>query len=68
MPRGWEVIKLPLELAVEQTTDELLALADAVREAAGVDGPVVEALATTLPPTMVEVGRRGHLTLLADPG
>ena len=37
--------------------NDLLALADAVREAAGLE-------TETPPPTMVEVARRGHLTLL----
>jgi hypothetical protein len=58
-PRGWEVIRLPTDSASPSPTgDDLLALADAVREAARpqVDGePVGQA---------VEVGRRGHLRVL----
>lgn len=56
VPRGWEVIRLPLDTESDLPND-LLALADAVREAAGLE--------TETPlPTMVEVARRGHLTLL----
>ena len=55
-PRGWEVVRLPVE-PVPQEADDLEALANAVREAA-------------LPPPGepvgqgVEVGRRGHLRVL----
>lgn len=56
-PRGWEMVRLPVETA-EPGGDDLEALADAVREAAkpssGRD-PVGQA---------VEVGRRGHLRIL----
>jgi Protein of unknown function (DUF3499) len=58
-PRGWEVIRLPTDSASSSPTgDDLLALADAVREAARPpvdDEPVGHA---------VEVGRRGHLRVL----
>ena len=55
-PRGWEVVRLPVE-PVPPETDDLEALANAVREA-------------TLPPAVepvgqgIEVGRRGHLRVL----
>ena len=62
-PRGWEVVRLaPDPDATLPSGDDLLALADAVREAArpappGAPGsePVGRA---------VEVGRRGHLRVL----
>jgi hypothetical protein len=58
-PRGWEVIRLPTDsTSPSPTGDDLLALADAVREAARPpvdDEPVGQA---------VEVGRRGHLRVL----
>ncbi len=57
-PRGWEVVRLPTEPGEGPSTDDLEALADAVREAArpaGTDGPVGEG---------VEVGRRGHLRVV----
>ncbi len=58
-PRGWEVIRLPSEpSAASPSGDELVALADAVREAArppAVEEPVGQA---------TEVGRRGHLRVL----
>jgi uncharacterized protein DUF3499 len=59
-PRGWEVIRLAVDNAeLGPSPDDLLALADAVREAAQ---PRVEAE----PPLGqgVEVGRRGHLRVL----
>jgi hypothetical protein len=59
VPRGWEVIRLaPDPAALGPTEDDLLALADAVREAARPrpsDEPVGHG---------VEVGRRGHLRVL----
>jgi len=60
-PRGWEVVRLAPDLAATGPSgDDLLALADAVREAAR---PV-----DTAPPELtgraVEVGRRGHLRVL----
>lgn len=58
-PRGWEVIRLITDVADPgPTPDDLLALADAVREAARpsvVDEPVGQA---------VEGARRGHLRML----
>ncbi len=58
VPRGWEVISLNRESTTPgPTEDDLLALADAVREA-GRPKPAPE------PPGTVEVGRRGHLRVL----
>ena len=59
-PRGWEIVRLPGEPQETQpTSDDLEALANAVREAAkpvpGADEPVGQG---------VEVGRRGHLRVL----
>ena len=63
-PRGWEVLRLaPDPDTLGPSSDDLEALADAVREAAR-PGP-----ASTLPSCpsgMVEVGRRGHLRVLRD--
>lgn len=65
-PRGWEVIRLAEDFTdPEPTDDDLLALADAVREVGLNYGAEDEQ-----PParsSMVEVARRGHLTVLADP-
>jgi hypothetical protein len=63
-PRGWDVVRLPIGQAAEAAADDLEALANAVREAAGPasgDEPVGQG---------VEVGRRGHLRVLrsAPPG
>ena len=66
-PRGWEIVRLSPEFEpAAPSHDDLLALADAVREAArprpedavaGVDAEL----------SAVEVGRRGHLRVLRDP-
>jgi hypothetical protein len=54
-PRGWEVVRLqPDPDALRPSSDDLEALADAVREAARPRESVA----------VVEVGRRGHLRVL----
>ena len=61
-PRGWEVLRLAPDPAAQgPSSDDLLALADAVREAAR-PAPV-ERLAPA-EETGREVGRRGHLRML----
>jgi Protein of unknown function (DUF3499) len=63
-PRGWEVLRLaPDPETVGPSSDDLEALADAVREAAR-PGPGADPEA--LPDGLVEVGRRGHLRVLRD--
>ncbi len=58
-PRGWEVIRLAADpSSLGPTEDDLLALADAVREAARPRTPDEPVGAG------VEVGRRGHLRVL----
>ncbi|WP_435742984.1 DUF3499 domain-containing protein [Nocardioides sp. SYSU DS0663] len=63
-PRGWEVLRLAPDPAAQgPSTDDLLALADAVREAARPVSQVVR-----LPPSEEggrERGRRGHLRVLS---
>ncbi|MFL6100897.1 MAG: DUF3499 domain-containing protein [Actinomycetales bacterium] len=64
-PRGWEVVRLAPALEdLGPTPDDLLALADAVREAGRPrrhrNDPGAE-------DGTVEVGRRGHLRVLQDP-
>lgn len=59
-PRGWEVVRLaPSQEPRSRSEDDLLALADAVREAAR-----PRPAPTTQTPA---VGRRGHLRVLRDP-
>jgi hypothetical protein len=59
-PRGWEVLRLAPDVAAAPSSDDLLALADAVREAAARDVPVpVQPAGPTQAP--VERTRRGHL-------
>ena len=69
-PRGWEVIRLAVESQPKPTTDDLLALADAVRDVGlSYDPPAGSTSETPLRRTgLVELARRGHLTVLADPG
>jgi len=73
-PRGWEVLRLgPDPAAAGPTSDDLLALADAVREAAR---PPAQPAATSGGPiptgpageTGRETGRRGHLRVLSTDG
>jgi uncharacterized protein DUF3499 len=65
-PRGWEVVRLAPDLAPPRPSDDdLLALADAVREAARPRVP--EPAPATVEAATVEVGRRGHLRVLRDP-
>jgi hypothetical protein len=64
-PRGWEVLRLAPDPAAQgPSSDDLLALADAVREAAR----PVPAPARPVPSdeTGREVGRRGHLRMLTS--
>ncbi len=66
-PRGWEVIRLPLEDAppVRMPQDDLLALADAVREI-GLrhDDPEPAAAQLSLEPQVLRTA--GHLRLLGS--
>ena len=67
-PRGWEVIRLMTDTEPQPNTDDLLALADAVREVGlsyDAPAPAAEELAPQRS-GIVELGRRGHLTVLAD--
>lgn len=67
-PRGWEVVRLaPEPIEVAPSHDDLLALADAVREAGG-PRPAAEALPVPAPGPPSEHGRRGHLRVLRDAG
>jgi uncharacterized protein DUF3499 len=59
-PRGWEVLRLAHDDQQGPSSDDLLALADAVREAAQ-PRPVEQVVAPARP---VEGVRRGHLTSL----
>jgi hypothetical protein len=69
-PRGWEVIRLAAEEPAGPSSDDLLALADAVREVGlSYDPPPGPDQRPESPRSgIVELGRRGHLTVLADPG
>lgn len=64
-PRGWEVLRLaPDPEALKPSSDDLEALANAVRDAARPRSTAVPQPALETPPGTVEVGRRGHLRVL----
>ena len=66
-PRGWEVVRLAPDLEPPAPShDDLLALADAVREAAR-PRPNEVAHGSEAELNAVEIGRRGHLRVLRDP-
>lgn len=74
VPLGWEVIRLAIDPEPPPSTDDLLALADAVREVGLSFDSMPDGLTDGnwarprhRPPGIVELGRRGHLTVLADP-
>jgi hypothetical protein len=64
------VIRLAAEEQSKPTADDLLALADAVRDVGLSYDPPAGSIME--PPVrrsgLVELARRGHLTVLADPG
>ena len=67
-PRGWEVLRLaPDPSTLPPSTDDLLALADAVREAGR---PMVAATRSPSAPPVTgegrETARRGHLRMLTS--
>jgi hypothetical protein len=64
-PRGWEVVRLAHDDPRGPSTDDLLALAEAVREAGAprLLDPVPTA-PVGVPDGAREVGRRGHLRVL----
>lgn len=63
-PRGWELIRLPLDAdGPAHSTDDLLALADAVREV-GFTWDQPPSVETKAPPRVRR--RRGHLAVVAD--
>ncbi|MEO8106305.1 MAG: DUF3499 domain-containing protein [Actinomycetes bacterium] len=60
-PRGWEIVRLaPDPAQLGPSSDDLEALANAVREAGRPVGPAP----LPTPPAPVEHGRRGHLWVL----
>lgn len=65
VPNGWDVIRLEPQHEPRPSADDLEALADAVREAADAwDEP--QRRPVERPAGVVEIARRGHLTVLAD--
>jgi hypothetical protein len=65
-PRGWEVLRLAPDPAdLGPSSDDLEALADAVREAARPAPAPAPLRPTPAEETGREVGRRGHLRILS---
>lgn len=65
-PRGWEIVRItPDPDALKPTSDDLEALANAVREAARPRYQPDADRDAPLPSGSVEVARRGHLRVLA---
>lgn len=62
-PRGWEVLRLAADIPEGPSSDDLLALADAVREAA-TPRPPRQDFSAPVEETGRETGRRGHLRVL----
>lgn len=64
-PKGWEVLRLDAQDSLPgPTPDDLLAIADAVREAGKVD--LQRAEANRREESQRELGRRGHLRAVPD--
>jgi hypothetical protein len=67
-PRGWEIVRLsPDFVPPPPSHDDLLALADAVREAARPRPEEIAVNQADAELSTIEVGRRGHLRVLRDP-
>ncbi|KRD44645.1 DUF3499 domain-containing protein [Cellulomonas sp.] len=68
-PRGWEVVRLTPEFTpAPPSRDDLLALADAVREAGRRTEPEPVALPEAVGAVLNEAPRRGHLRVLRGEG
>ena len=63
-PRGWEVLRLVHDDPHAHSSDDLLALADAVREAAQPRPAAHQEARDREPFEMREVARKGHLRVL----
>lgn len=68
-PRGWEVVRLTPEFSpAPPSRDDLLALADAVREAGRRTEPELAPLPEAVGAALNEAPRRGHLRVLRGEG
>lgn len=68
-PRGWEVVRLTPEfIPTGPSPDDLVALADAVREAGRPRDRVPVAADPDVRPLASEIARRGHLRVLRGEG
>ncbi|MGL5406514.1 MAG: DUF3499 domain-containing protein [Propionibacteriaceae bacterium] len=67
VPQGWDVIRLAHDPEPAPSSDDLEALAAAVRAAAHSIDPAPEVPAPIRNADVIEVARRGHLTVLTDP-
>ena len=68
-PRGWDVIRLPMSAQQDQhDTDDLMALADAVRRVGLAEDEPSEVGQYAERSDVREVAHKGHLTMLKDAG
>ncbi|WGW10706.1 DUF3499 domain-containing protein [Saxibacter everestensis] len=68
-PRNWDVLRLsPGETPPQRSKDDLLAIADAVREAGRPQPAPESSRPHSEPDSSTETGRRGHLRVLRDRG
>jgi hypothetical protein len=66
-PRGWEIVRItPDPDALKPTSDDLEALANAVREAARPRYEPGRPMTSEFPNGSVEVARKGHLRMFAS--
>ena len=66
-PRGWEIVRItPDPDALKPSSDDLEALANAVREAARPRYDTTAESASSVPNGSVEVARKGHLRMLTS--
>lgn len=69
-PRGWEVVRLATDQPAPASHDDLVALAEAVRQRPEPEEPAQprRTAAQSEPDSVTETSRRGHLRVLRDRG
>lgn len=63
-PRGWDIVRIEAPEGAPPPADDLVALAEAVRERR--DRPAMESAPSAYPEPSTEAPRRGHLRILRD--
>ncbi len=65
-PRGWEVVRLASDQPAPTSHDDLVALAEAVRQRPEATEDPRPTTSRPEPDSVTETGRRGHLRVLRD--